>query len=207
MLDVKNRTRRIRAFTAGACLRILTPSFYEIVKGSLDGTENTDMPRPSTKLIHRVYGEKPIVGVEIGTGFGMNALNLLHELSMERLYCIDPFIAYFDGKAEMQSEYLSKSEMTLALLLKYKNVTFIRKQSSEAVKEIPEKVDFVYIDGNHNYEYVFGDLLNYFPLVRKKGVIAGHDVDWFDVRNAVNDFCQAKSKTPLIHSPDWIIFK
>jgi hypothetical protein len=207
VLEVKSRTRKIRAFAAGACLRVLTPSFYKIAKDSIEGSENNDLPRPSTKLIHRVYGETPLVGVEIGTGFGENALSLLNELSIERLYCIDPFVPYLDGKTEAQTDYLSNSEITLRLLSKYKNVKLIRKFSSEAWKEIPKNIDFVYIDGNHNYEYVLGDIHNYYPLLHEKGVIAGHDIDWFDVRKAIDDFCRVKSITPLIRTPDWIIFK
>jgi predicted O-methyltransferase YrrM len=207
VLELKRKTRKIRVFAAATCLKMLTPSFYKIAKDGIEGTENNDLPRPSTKLIHKVYGEKPLVGVEIGTGFGKNALNLLHELSIERLYCIDPFVPYFDGKAEAQTDYLSRSDVTLRVLAKYRNVTFIRKISSEACKEIPKSVDFVYIDGDHNYEYILGDLHNYFPLVHEKGVIAGHDIDWFDVRKAIDDFCRVKSITPLLRSPDWIIIK
>jgi hypothetical protein len=59
-------------------------------------------------------------------------------------------------------------------------VEFIREPSEVAYKEFlpgPYKpiVDFVYIDGNHKYDYVKRDLELYYPLVKSSGVIGGHD--------------------------------
>jgi hypothetical protein len=207
VLEVKKRTRKFRAFAAGTCLRILTPNFYKEAKDSLEAKDSFEFPRPSTRIIHRIYGEKPLVGVEIGAGFGENALSLLHELSIERLYCIDPFVPYLDGEVKIQTDYLSRSEYTLKMLSKFKNVTFIRKFSSEACEEIHENVDFVYIDGNHGYDYVLADLRNYYPLIHEKGVIAGHDLAWSSVRKALDDFCRVNTIEPILRSPDWIIIR
>jgi hypothetical protein len=35
--------------------------------------------------------------------------------------------------------------------------------------------DFIYIDGLHTYEGVKNDIKNFLPLVKKGGVIGGHD--------------------------------
>jgi predicted O-methyltransferase YrrM len=205
--DINEKTRKIRSATASACLRLLTPNFYEVVKGRIDNIEQNEFPRPATSLIHGVYGEKPLVGVEIGTGYGKNALNLLKELCIDRLYCVDPFLPYFDGEDKPQTAYLSRANYTQKILAEHDNVSFIRKCSSDAYKELPKELDFVYVDGNHNYEYVLADLHNYLPLVHEKGVIAGHDIDWVSVRRAVEDFCKVNNLTPIIRSPDWIILK
>jgi predicted O-methyltransferase YrrM len=151
--------------------------------------------------------KKPLVDVEIGTGFGQNAISLLRELSIERLYCIDPFVAYADGEVKIQRNFLLKSEYTLKMLSKFKNVTLIRKTSSEARKEIPKNVDFVYIDGNHGYDYVLADLQNFYPLTAENGIIAGHDLDWPSVHKALDDFCRVNTIKPILLPPDWIIIK
>lgn len=209
MLEIKKRTRKFRAITASAFLRILTPTFYSVAKKTLVDyeTKECQFPRPSTKLIHGIYGEKPLVGVEIGTGFGENALSLLRELSIERLYCVDPFVPYADGEIKIQTDYLLKSEYTLKTLSKFKNVTFIRKDSSKAWKEIPKNLDFVYIDGHHGYDHVLADLQNYYPLTAENGVIAGHDIDWPSVHKALGDFCRVNTIVPILLSPDWIMIK
>lgn len=207
MLAVKKKTLKLRTFLASKSLRVLTPTFYKIAKDSIEGLEKAEFPRPSTRLIRQIYGKQPLVGIEIGTGLGTNALNLLSELNIDKLYCIDPFVPYLDGTVGTQTNYLANSEKTIQKLAEHQNVIFIRKYSADALTDIPKEVDFIYIDGNHNYEYVLGDLHNYFPLVRSKGVIAGHDVDWPPVKKAVDDFCLTKNITPLAKSPDWIILK
>jgi hypothetical protein len=202
VLKIERRTRKFRVFVASTCLRILTPYFYKVARDSIH-----EFPRPSTRIIQGTYCKKPLVGVEIGTGFGENALSLLRELSIERLYCIDPFFPYLDGDDKPQTIYLQSSEPTLKRLLKFKNVTFIRKFSSEACEDIPENVDFVYIDGNHSYDYVLADLRNYYPLIHEKGIIAGHDVFWSSVHKALDDFCRDNKIRPFVLPPDWTIIK
>lgn len=46
----------------------------------------------------------------------------------------------------------------------------------EAVKDFDdESVDFVYIDGNHEFKYVAEDICEWSKKVKKGGVISGHD--------------------------------
>jgi hypothetical protein len=61
--------------------------------------------------------------------------------------------------------------------------------SDEAVHDIVEPVDFVYIDGMHTYEQCKKDIINYLPLVKETGVIGGHDYSpsWTGVVKAVNE--------------------
>ena len=52
----------------------------------------------------------------------------------------------------------------------------IKKTSMEAVENFEdESLDFVYIDGNHNFRYVAEDLFEWTKKVKKGGVISGHD--------------------------------
>ena len=50
--------------------------------------------------------------------------------------------------------------------------------SDNAVKFIDDnKIDFLFIDGNHIYEQVKKDIYNYYPKVKDKGIISGHDYE------------------------------
>jgi predicted O-methyltransferase YrrM len=49
-------------------------------------------------------------------------------------------------------------------------------QSLNQVKNITSELDFLFIDGNHMYEYVKQDYEMYSPLVRKGGIVAFHDI-------------------------------
>lgn len=44
------------------------------------------------------------------------------------------------------------------------------------VESITRELDFLFIDGNHMYEYVKKDFEMYSPLVKKGGIIALHDI-------------------------------
>lgn len=52
----------------------------------------------------------------------------------------------------------------------------IRAMSDVAADLLPFQIDFVYIDGNHESEYVQRDIDLWSPKVKKGGIIAGHDL-------------------------------
>jgi hypothetical protein len=118
-----------------------------------------------------------IVGVEIGTLYGENAKSILKNLDIYKLYLIDPYRIY-SGYAENPEKHTDD-----AMFLKAKNnlkaysnkVVFVRKMSEDAIMDVPDHVDFVYIDGNHAYEYVKKDIQLYFPKLKAGGVIGGDD--------------------------------
>ena len=52
-------------------------------------------------------------------------------------------------------------------------------------------LDFIYIDGLHDYESVKADIAGFYPKLKVGGIIAGHDYhlgDWPGVYNSVNEF-------------------
>jgi hypothetical protein len=64
----------------------------------------------------------------------------------------------------------------------------IRLPSVEAAKLFPDEFfDFVYIDADHNYEPVMQDIESWYPLVKKGGIIGGHDFGRWGVKPAVED--------------------
>jgi len=70
-----------------------------------------------------------------------------------------------------------------------------------------EYFDFVYIDANHMYEYVLNDITSWLPLVKKGGIIGGHD--YFNsskskVKKAVDNFF---GKGNIVEKPDTVWIK
>jgi hypothetical protein len=118
------------------------------------------------------------VFVEIGTYLGDFSEFILENSVNSTLYCIDPYISYntYDdalnnmvGDNQYQSAYNR-------LYSKYGDrVKFIRKFSEEAVNDVPDQIDFLYIDGNHRYSYVCKDLELYYPKVKNDCYIIGDD--------------------------------
>ena len=64
-------------------------------------------------------------------------------------------------------------------LKKYSHGTdlcWIEDFSLTAASEIPDNsLDYIYIDGNHEYEYVKSDISTYLPKMKKGSIMAGHD--------------------------------
>jgi hypothetical protein len=123
--------------------------------------------------------------VEIGTWEGGFTDAILQRPQVVKVYCVDPYKhfennEYPDGMNLLtQEEFNSKFDITTnKLVSKFGNkVSFIRETSVEACKQFEdESLDFVYIDGNHDYKCVLEDLKLWFPKVKKGGYVCGDDV-------------------------------
>jgi hypothetical protein len=58
----------------------------------------------------------------------------------------------------------------------YTNIKTLKMTSDEGYDALKfNEWDFIYIDGLHTYEGVKNDIKNFLPLVKKGGVIGGHD--------------------------------
>lgn len=136
-------------------------------------------------------GEKDLVGVEIGVDCGTNALNILQNLDIKRLYLIDPYDSWL-GEGKKAGSEIAYAEAVEKLKDFRDKIVWILKKSEYAVDNVECDLDFIYIDGHHGYEYVKKDLELYVPKVRKGGLITGHDFDYRDVHIAVIEYFKDK---------------
>ncbi|GAF81585.1 unnamed protein product, partial [marine sediment metagenome] len=79
----------------------------------------------------------------------------------------------------------------------FENYSFLETSSSDAVGTFyDESLDFVYIDGNHMYDYVKSDITEWSKKVRPGGIVAGHDymhskkATHIEVRRAIHDYTE-----------------
>ena len=72
-----------------------------------------------------------------------------------------------------------------------------------AVKHLLPEIDFLFIDGGHDYATCLADWQNYGPLVRPGGMVAFHDLgqEWPDVRNVWSEARKGKISLELVESP------
>lgn len=106
--------------------------------------------------------------VEIGTGWGESA-KFFSELKPEaRIYTVDGFGLYGDGRiySEFDHEKVKKINEGLG-----SNVIQILGDSSKVPWELP--IDILFIDGDHTYAGCMVDFLKYAPFV--KGLIIFDD--------------------------------
>lgn len=111
-------------------------------------------------------------GVEIGVQWGIN-LEKYCQVGLT-MYGIDPFLSYPDHRTTKYIEELYPAAVKKFSI--YPNCKIIRKMSMDALNDFNKRsLDFVYIDGNHQFEYVANDLVYWSEKVKKGGIIAGHD--------------------------------
>lgn len=120
--------------------------------------------------------------IEIGVRNAYTAILLLKSFPNLEYYGIDPFQHFPDSEYDFinstnddQKEQDKIYQIALEKITAYEYGHLIRKKSVDAVHDIPDTVDIVYIDGNHSYKNVKEDIELYFPKVRKGGLLIGDD--------------------------------
>ena len=155
-------------------------------------------------------GKISLIGAEVGVWEGDNAYSLFNQLDVKKLYLIDPYENYTDstqGEGLLERPFDRAKERARVLVEQYPT-EWLYKKSVDAVKEVKEKLDFVYIDADHQYEYVIEDLETWYPKLKKGATMAGHDYNIPDVKRAVDEFCENNNlKLELIDAENewWFI--
>ncbi len=138
---------------------------------------------------------KPLKVAEVGVFKGGNALRLL-TMNIEKLYLIDPYKEWTDMIFHPQKEADEAKNIMLERINKHPKkdkVKFIQKTSIEGSKLFEDSFfDFVYIDGNHQYDSLMADLIHWYPKVKKGGYFGGHDYCAERVASAVKDFAKER---------------
>lgn len=130
------------------------------------------------------------VGVEIGV-YKAEYSEVIAQSGLE-LYSIDPWRLYKDygnsrGQKRLDEQYRQAQER----LAPYPNAHIIRKTSMEALDDFKDgSLDFVYIDGNHQFAYVAEDIYHWAIKVKQGGVISGHDYAYYK-SNSICGGCHA----------------
>lgn len=111
-------------------------------------------------------------GVEVGTRKGDYAKILCEKNPNLELTCVDPWAAYGRLRQDTQDAIYHEAVRNLA---PYK-AFLLRKPSLDAVREFtPRSIDFVYIDGAHDFDNAVSDIIAWSPVVKSGGIVAVHD--------------------------------
>lgn len=137
--------------------------------------------------------------IEIGTWLGRSTCFMAETLkelnSPVKFYGVDTF--YGERDATDQQEIVAKEHgciyhrfwlnMKEAGVIDY--VTPIKMTSQDAAQLFgDESFEFIFLDAEHHYEDVLNDLKNWWPKLKKGGVMAGHDFNGTGVQKAVVEF-------------------
>jgi len=184
-------------------VKLIAPTFYR------NQIRASYFPRPMINFLRQGLGLKSLIGVEIGVAFGENAESIMETLNMEKLFLVDAYQRFFVNDS-LYSYYVGARKFAIERLAKFGDrVIFIRKFSMHALEEIPNELDFVYIDGNHAYSFVKEDIEGYYEKVKEGGVIGGHDFNRMHkgVLQAVVEFTQDNDIEFYNQINDWWLLK
>lgn len=159
------------------------------------------------RVRRKMLGHMPKGGrcAEIGVFNGDFSGTILEVTKPAELVLIDPWDMLAEGATGKSPRRLERDR--LAMVEMYDNVrklhgrkkkVTIRKGYSEVVlaEYKDDHFDWIYIDGNHQYDFVAADLRLAAQKVKIGGMIAGDDLNWtkdgrMHVREAVLDFLGA----------------
>lgn len=142
------------------------------------------------------------MGVEIGSFIGVSS-ELIAQYC-KSLFCVDIWLHYF----EIPNSDMDNAEAEFdAMVSNYTHIHKIKKRSVEASQDFEnESLDFIYVDGSHEYQDVKDDLLAWIPKVKKGGYICGHDFTNTGVNKAIGETLD-KSKITTFSDTSWAVLK
>lgn len=130
------------------------------------------------------------VGIEVGCWKGRSTLVMGHHV-LEKLYAVDHWRGNRENLNDVHREAVERGPDGLYQIF-YDNVRYlvdsgkvvpVRNSSVDAAKLLlSEKgkgwADFVFLDGGHSDEEVTRDIYLYSLLIKKDGVLCGHDAPY-----------------------------
>ena len=167
-------------------------------------------------FLNEILAKKPKFFLEVGVYHGVTARNVcellyqihgsafqyigldLFEVNNENKSEIIPNTEFSNPLKKIYFKYIKKQDpysisAVRDLLKKFKNnVNLIKGNSNIILKKIDmSKIDFVFLDGGHNYETVLNDLKCCNEVVKNNGIILCDDYDLSfapGVKKAVDEF-------------------
>jgi len=186
-----------------------------VVKGMRDmrqAAKSVSSPLRSAAEFVSLNLRNDLLCAEVGVFKGENAEMMLKHMTIKKLYLIDQYVFDDNYKLSYTDDMVPIKTEALDRLSKFEEkIEWIFKDSLNAATFIPDELDFIYIDANHTYPYVKADIENFWPKVKKGGVLGGHDYCKLSgkvgVKTAVNEFAKNNNLKLHIGGTDWWIVK
>jgi hypothetical protein len=121
--------------------------------------------------------------VEVGVWRGDYSRIIIESLKPKHFYGVDPYLLHEDyGDCPDDTEFAN--QQNLDNLYEQVNQTFsglpaaklLRSKGTDAALCFQDQeLDFVYIDGDHSYDFVSKDIKAWWPKIKPGGILSGHD--------------------------------
>ncbi len=145
------------------------------------------------------------LGVEVGVLEGKYSKVLCDANPNLKLFGIDPWESYPEyTKANPQSDFDYVYEVAKKTVPS--NCTLIKKKSMDAVKEFDDNsIDFVYVDGNHEFTSEANDIHEWSKKVKVGGIVSGHDYRHYPPQSYSHSYEVVNAYTAAYRIRPWFI--
>lgn len=138
---------------------------FTLAPGTFTGLEASEI-----ELFKRLLSGMTGIGVEIGCLDGFSSTIILGASELH-LTSIDPFVP-----DSMEASLIGQEERYHANVAPYVGRSrLLRTYSQHAILEWQHPLDFLFIDGDHNYAAVLQDFEQWACVLKKGGILAIHD--------------------------------
>jgi hypothetical protein len=145
-------------------------------------------------IVKKLPDNSKLVEIGVFTGASLSVL-VVENVNLDKkhdILAIDPWSNdWYNGPTSLGNH---DGDSVLALMVHVfqqnrvpdKAFRFVRDYSFNVAKTIPdETLDFVFIDGGHEFHEVSRDIVDWLPKVKPGGILAGHDLQYKPVKDAV----------------------
>jgi len=152
---------------------------------------------------------------EVGVAEGGFSFTLLGEWP-GKLHMIDCWQhlpeGYQDGCNSPDEHQEWRYQLVTKEAKKYKDRAIVHRMfSNEAAKLFGAgQLDFIYLDANHRLEMIQSDIRLWYPIVKRGGILAGHDYldgvvggSDYGVKQAVDEFAQKNDLKVNVIPEEW----
>lgn len=168
-------------------------------------------------LVNAAYARAnhPLVMVEIGSYAGQSMEIFAKTQKFSKILCVDPWQKNYDSTDPASSTDMDVVEQifdskalaasSFAQIIKHKGTIDTFVTSNEFAKL--DHIDLVYIDANHQYEFVKHDIWTSLTILKPLIAISGHDYSlssWLGVSKAVHEVVGVPDMT--FSDTSWIKF-
>jgi len=150
------------------------------------------------ELLHKIHGNNfNYIGLDLFEESDENKKEVIPNTS----FSSNPIKKFYYKYIKRQNPY--SLEAVEELLDKFKdNVHLIKGNSNKLLKKIDmSKIDYVFLDGGHEYNTVFSDLISCYEVINNNGTVLCDDYNLSQapgVKKAIDDFVKEKNLNCLI---------
>jgi Methyltransferase domain len=165
-------------------LKSISIRWLELRRKGIKGRPGASI-EPIVPFLKNHFGRRKINVLEIGARYGESSEIIMRNFVIQDYVVVDPFKSYEEYSRDgFNQTLLNLDGNNIFLSTKSKlekihtGIEFIREfsQSQKTILQLQgRKFDLIFIDGNHEFEYVLQDLRNFFPMLEQGGIMCGDD--------------------------------